>query len=242
MHDNRIVALIPARGGSKRIPRKNVREIGGHPLIAYSILVGLEVCGDGNVFVSTDDPEISEIAQKYGATVQGLRPKSLSGDASKDIDWLVYEIENLKIQDSIIIILRPTSPLRTSGTVKSGVTRFIESEADSLRAVQKVKEHPGKMWRLKEGMLFPLMDQPITGENTFSQPTQSLEEIWVQNASLEVTTANRVLVEKNLSGRKILGFRMPNYEGFDLNDQSDWILLNSYIASNPEILPKIGNK
>ena len=72
MHDNRIVALIPARGGSKRIPRKNVREIGGHPLIAYSILVGLEVCGDGNVFVSTDDPEIKSMVPRFKAYVQSL--------------------------------------------------------------------------------------------------------------------------------------------------------------------------
>jgi CMP-N,N'-diacetyllegionaminic acid synthase len=242
MEKNRVVVFIPARGGSKRIPRKNIAKVGGHPIIAYSINVGLEICGKGNVFVSTDDIEIAKVARSYGAVVENLRPGSLAGDDSRDVDWLIYEVKQLDLVDAIVIILRPTSPLRSSKTIGLALEKFIDSGADSLRAVQRVREHPGKMWKLKNGRLFPLLKQPLFGEKTFSRPTQSLDEIWVQNASLEITRARRVLRERTLSGRDILGFEMPNLEGFDLNDESDWVLLNSYIQSNPGVLPQIGKK
>ncbi len=238
------IALIPARSGSKRIPGKNLRLLNGHPLIAYSIVSAIKSNIFSRVLVSTDSEEIIQVSRKYGAEIPGLRPKKLARDDSPDIEWVNYAIENWIDPNSnpLLAIIRPTSPLRKPGTLQDAFSKFESNPwADSLRAMERVSQHPGKMWRVNENLAAtPFLPQESNQTPTHSRPTQSLEELFVQNASLEVTSVESVLKNGTISGKKVLSYSMPGREGFDLNTEDDWLLLNELIKSNETLLPDIG--
>lgn len=232
------VALIPARSGSKRLPNKNKMIFKGIPLVAHSVLVALECACFLEVIVSTDDEEIADIAQKYGAKVPNLRPKQFATDESTDIEWMVYAINN---QISVpltsvefLTILRPTSPMRTSKTINYAIESLKKAVwADSLRAMELTDKHPGKMWRIVEtGEAIPLWDQSKELTPTHNRPTQSLPKIWVQNASLEIVRLQAVLSTNSISGKRVLGFEMPGLEGMDINTEKDWDYLQILTSEN----------
>ena len=225
------VGLIPARGGSKRIPGKNKRLLRGIPLVAYSIKSAIESKLFTEVIVSTDDPEIAKISEKFGASVPCLRPIEIASDTSPDIDWINFAIEHQittpLTQVEFIALLRPTSPLRSSETIKNALIRLQENDwADSLRAMEKSDKHPGKMWIIKNKLeAFPYLKQSEDPIPTYNKPTQSLPTVWIQNASLEIFRLASFYKTGTQSGEKILSFEMPNWEGLDINSESDWLLI-----------------
>lgn len=238
-----IVALIPARSGSKRIAGKNLRELNGAPLIAYTISAALESDIFDQVIVSTNDIDTAEVSTKYGAHVPGLRPNDFATDSSPDIDWVMHAL-NFWLQKSpptYIAILRPTSPLRQAQTIIDAFNRLKENSwADSLRAMERVSQHPGKMWKLdarKKGT--PLLPQIIGEIPTHSLPTQSLTEVWVQNASLEIASVGSIVSTHSISGSNVMAYEMPGREGFDINLPDDWLLLENLVLRNPVLLPSI---
>jgi CMP-N-acetylneuraminic acid synthetase len=239
------IALIPARVGSKRIPNKNVKLLNGIPLVAYSIQAAIESKMFDEVIVSTDSPEIAEISQHWGANVPVLRPREFATDSSPDFEWFMHAI-NFMIETPInqvefISLLRPTSPLRRSSSIVRAFQEIASSDwADSLRAMEPVSQHPGKMWTLDEGnKATPFMDQSRQDTTTFNRPTQTLQKIFVQNASLEIVRLESVLRTRSISGDNILAFEMPGWEGFDLNSELDLFLLEYLIQSDPTLLPNI---
>ena len=239
---SRHVALIPARSGSKRLPGKNIKELRGVPLIAYSINSALETKLFDEVIVSTDSEEVAEIAIKWGASVPMLRPIEYASDLSADIDWVLHSMEHMvTIPKSIlecIAILRPTSPLRTAKTIVKAFDLFQEQESmDSLRAMEITNKHPGKMWRVGEdGHATPILDQTGFETPTHDRPTQSLEKIWVQNASLEIVRFRSLQKSRKISGGKVFSFTMPGLEGYDINTQLEWDFLEYMLKSNPDLL------
>ena len=168
------VAFIPARQGSKRVPGKNVRPLGGHPVIAYTIAPALESGVFESVIVSTDSEEIAAIAKHYGAEVPFLRPSQFAGDTSPDIEWLEYTLTELKRmgrQWDCFSLLRPTSPFRTAATIRRASAHFIAQDGvDSLRAVEKCAQHPGKMWVLDGDRMVPLLPSGSDGQPWHSTP------------------------------------------------------------------------
>src|SRR5262245_38549378 len=195
------VAFVPARVGSKRVPGKNVRVLGGHPMIAYTIGPALESRVFDTVIVSTDSEEVAAIARHYGAEVPFLRPAALAGDTSPDIEWLEYTLGELKHRGrtwDCFSLLRPTSPFRSAETIRRAWDTFVAEEGvDSLRAVERCGQHPGKMWVLRGKRMFPLLPfglvTPTPGgqeeaaeQPWHSTPYQALPPVYVQNASLEI--------------------------------------------------------
>ena len=233
----KIIAFIPARSGSKRIPNKNIVQLNGHPLIAYSIYAAKEARIFDQIIVSTDSPDIANIAKQYGAIVNELRPQEISGETSPDIDWVNFELSNIDhAREDIVVILRPTNPLRKSTTIKSALNIFRNNQSiDSLRAIRKVKEHPSKMWRRAEtgrGIIaFDSNLNKTTGTYNHSSPMQSLEELYIQDASLEITTVDSILSNQSISGIRIQGYIMPEHEGFDINYPEDLEYLNFLILT-----------
>ena len=147
------VALIPARSGSKRIKDKNILKINGHPLLAYTIKVAINCKLFDRIVCVTDSRKYAKIAEKYGAEVPLLRPKNISHSKSPDIEWVTWimKILNQENKYDIFSILRPTSPLRTVKMIKSAWNKFIKNKkCDSLRAIEKCRQHPGKMWKIKK--------------------------------------------------------------------------------------------
>lgn len=220
--------FIPARGGSKRVPGKNIRTLGGSPLLAHTIRPALASGIFDRVIVSTDCADTAAIADKSGAEVPFLRPPEFAGDHSPDIDWIVHLLTTLRAQGEgcdVFAILRPTSPFRTVETFRRARELFeAHPEADSLRAVEPCRQHPGKMWTEHDGFLHPLLDDGGANPPWHSSATQSLPPVFAQNASFEIAWARVPLELGTIAGNKIVGFHTDGYEGFDINRAEDFLL------------------
>lgn len=238
-----IVALIPARAGSKRVPDKNIYPLGGHPLIAYTITAAIQSGIFSSIFVSTDSERYADVARHYGAEVPFLRSKEISGDVSPDIEWVKYTLKRLAKDDQCFdcfSILRPTSPFRNAGTIQRAWDVFqAESGVDSLRAIELCSQHPGKMWVVRGGRMLPLLPFGPENQPWHSSQYQSLPKIYVQNASLEISWT-RVVTEKNsIAGDVIMPFFTTGKEGFDINQFHDVVLAEKYLIQEKDILPVI---
>ena len=190
------VAFVPARSGSERVPHKNIRPLAGHPLLAYAIETALQSGCFERVVVSTDSAEIADVARWYGADVPFLRPAEYATSTSPDIEWLSYTLEQLPERYDLFALIRATNPFRGPETVRRGLEQLLATpEADSIRAVELVKQHPGKMWLLAdEGRTMrPLLDQSGLDVAWHAGQYPALPEVYVQNSALEIarTIANR---------------------------------------------------
>jgi CMP-N,N'-diacetyllegionaminic acid synthase len=205
-----VLALIPARGGSKGIPRKNVRIVAGKPLIAWTIGHALATQTIERTIVSTDDAEIAEIARGLGAEVPFMRPAALAGDDSPDVDAFRHALGWLREHESyepeLVVHLRPTCPVRSVALIDEAV-RLLEEhpEADSLRAVSWPVQTPYKMWRRAGPYLEPLLHVDGVPE-PYNMPRQSLPEVWWQNGYVDIVRARVVLDRDSMTGERILAF------------------------------------
>ena len=238
-----VIALIPARSGSKRVPDKNIRPLAGHPLIAYTIAAALQSEIFADVIVSTDSERYADIARYYGAEVPFLRPAEFAGDLSPDIEWLEYTLKRLRDEDRVydcFSILRPTSPFRQAETIQRAWQEFLAEEGvDSLRAVEKCKQHPGKMWIVRGKRMTPLLSLGPPEQPWYSSQYQSLPEVYAQNASLEIAWTRVVFEGRTIAGNVLMPFFTQGYEGFDVNDLYDWKLAEELVQSGGARLPSV---
>lgn len=235
-----VLALIPARGGSKSIPRKNIRNFAGHPLIAYSIAVGLAAKSVDRVVVSTDDEEIAAIARRYGAETPFLRPAELSQDDTPDLPVfqhaLTWLLQNENYAPGIVVHLRPTSPLRKTWHIDRAVAILHERpEADAVRSVCVPFQNPYKMWRIDgEGYLQPLLETGI--HEPYNQPRQSLPEVYWQTGYVDAAWAETILAGNSMTGSRILPLIISSEEWVDIDSPEDWQRAERLIL-NGEITP-----
>ncbi|MDB2637592.1 acylneuraminate cytidylyltransferase family protein [Alphaproteobacteria bacterium] len=240
------IAFIPARSGSKRISHKNIKLLNGHPLLAYSVRAAV----DSNLFDSvvcvTDSPEYAAVAVYYGAEVPVLRPVELAGDLSPDIEWVVWILNYLKASGKIFdvfSILRPTSPFRLAGTIKRAYSAFIDERGvDSLRAVQKCLQHPGKMWTLNNNRMSPILPYKNDSVPWHSSQYSALPDVYVQDASLEIAWCKNALQFNTISGQAVMPFLSREMEGFDINEPEDWLLAEIYLSTGQASLPPINQR
>ena len=238
-----VVALIPARSGSKRVADKNIRLLAGHPVLAYTISAAVQSGVFSAVIVSTDSEQYAEIAREYGAEVPFLRPIEMAGDLSPDIEWLEFTLRKLKElgrEYDCFSILRPTSPFRSPEMIQRAWREFTAEEGvDSLRAVEKCHEHPGKMWVIRGKRMMPLLTIGPAEPPWHSTPYQALPEVYVQNASLEIAWTRIVLDERTIAGNVVMPFLTHDYEGFDVNHLYDWKLAEELVKTGQVKLPQI---
>lgn len=247
MREPTCVALIPARAGSKRVPGKNVRLLHDHPLIAYTIAAARQSGVFDCVLVSTDAEETAAIAQHYGAETPFLRPPELAEDHSPDIDWIrhtLLELEKQQRRFDAYAILRPTSPFRLPATIQRAWRAFTaDAGADSLRAVQKCSEHPGKMWVLRgrqaRPRMLPLLPFTLGVQPWHSNATQALPEVFVQNASLEMAWTRVPLEGGTIAGEAVIPFVTEGCEGFDINKPDDLRHAEELLRTGVARLPMI---
>ena len=241
-----IVALIPARSGSKRVPDKNIRPLAGHPLIAYSISAALQSGIFTAVVVSTDSQRYADIAEYYGAEVPFMRPAEFAGDSSPDIEWVTHTLDQLRKygrEYDCFSILRPTSPFRLSETIRRAWQSFAAQDGvDSLRAVEKCSQHPGKMWVVRGNRMLPLLPLGPAEQPWHSSQYPTLPEIYVQNASLEIAKSTVVFEDKTIAGNVLIPFFTTDYEGFDVNSNYDWTLAEHLAKANQAKLPAISHE
>jgi CMP-N,N'-diacetyllegionaminic acid synthase len=237
------VALIPARSGSERVPQKNVRELAGHPLIAYTIAAAQSAGVFDAVIVSTDSPEIAAVAESYGAEIPGLRPAEMATSTSPDIEWIRHTIAALEADGrryEIFSLLRPTSPFRGPDVIRRAFDQLVAlgDRADSLRAVRLCHEHPGKMWVVDGELMHPLLDQP-DGVPYHSRQYASLPTVYVQDSSIEIAWRRAVTEHDSIAGERVAPFFTEEPEGFSIDYPDDWRQAEEIIAANPDLLPAV---
>lgn len=245
-----VLALIPARGGSKSIPRKNIQPFAGHPLIAYSIAAGLGAQTVDRVIVSTDDEEIAAISRQYGAETPFLRPPEFAQDSTPDLpvfrhalDWLA---EHEGSAPEIVVQLRPTSPLRRTRHIDEAV-QLLRSRphADAVRTVCVPFQNPFKMWQIgADGFMQPLFtaaqvrallgypagegDQSVQSgaavrfDEPYNLPRQALPEVFWQTGYVDVAWSKTILTAGSMTGRKILPLVIDPGEWVDIDSPDDW--------------------
>jgi CMP-N,N'-diacetyllegionaminic acid synthase len=234
-----LVAFVPARSGSERVPGKNIRPLAGHPLLAYAIATARESGAAERVVCSTDSEEIAEIARWYGADVPFLRPDEYATSTSPDVEWIADTIGRLPEPYDLFAIIRPTNPFRGPDAVQRGLGRLLAlPAADSIRAVEPVKQHPGKMWVVEAEQMRPLLDQQHLGVPWHGSQYQALPSVYVQNSALEIAWT-RVLAEGTHAGRVVAPFFTEGYEGFNIDTEEDWARAEALVASGQAELPRI---
>ena len=238
------VALIPARAGSERVPGKNVRELDGHPLIAYTIAAALSSGAFDAVVVSTDSERIAAVAATYGAEVPGLRPEEMASATSPDIEWVRHAIGELEAAGrrfDVFSILRPTSPFRGAATIRRGFEQLaaLGDGVDSVRAVRPCVEHPGKMWIVEGERMRPLLEQP-EGVPLHSRQFKALPKVYVQDSSLEIAWTSTLERHGSISGELVAPFFPDEAEGFSIDYPEDWVRAEEMLASGAASLPPIG--
>ena len=224
-----MIALIPARAGSKRIPGKNTKPLGGIPLVVRAIRSALASHLFGSVLVSTDDPLAAQLAWQEGVGVHDRRSEHATDD-SPDYAW-VRDVMTGR-DEAIFAILRPTTPFREASTIRRAYAQFIASGADSLRAVAPATEHPGKMWRITGGFrMEPILSwHHANGQPWHSCPTQTLDTIHQQTAGLELAWSRVVWQHGTITGATVCPFLTDARESVDLNTPEDWARAEAMIG------------
>lgn len=219
-----IYSLIPARGGSKGVPHKNIRLLCGKPLITHSIEISLKSPSIQRTFVSTDSEAIAEIARNAGAEIPFLRPAHLAQDDTRDLpvflhflDWL--EQNHVPLPDAIFQF-RPTSPARSVEKIEEAVELLKKNpDADSIRGVTEPTQNPYKMWTIDEnGLMRPLLDIPNIPE-PFNEPRQSLPKVYWQVGYLDLIRTRTILEKNSLTGTRILPLKIESKDSIDIDDE-----------------------
>lgn len=222
-----VLAIIPARGGSKGIPRKNIKDFAGYPLIAYSVLAGVRSKLVTRTIISTDDEEIASVAREWGAEVPFLRPEEFARDNTTDLPVYKHALEWLHEHEDyrpdVVVQLRPTSPIRPLTCVDDAVSLLlINPTADSVRGVVMAAQNPFKMWKIEpEGRMIPLVGVPGVTE-PYNAPRQVLPDVYWQTGHIDAIRPHVILEKQSMSGRVILPLVIDQKYTVDLDTPADW--------------------
>ncbi len=238
------LALIPARGGSKGIPRKNIRLFAGYPLIAWSIAAAKQSSSVTRVIVSTDDPEIAAVAREHGAETPFLRPSELAQDHTTDLpvfeQALTWLEENEGYRPEIVVQLRPTSPIRPKDCVDNAVKILrAHADADCVRGVVPAGQNPHKMWRFAgEGQpMKPLLQVEGIAE-PYNAPRQILPPIYWQTGHIDAIRVATIEQKKSLTGDVIYPLVIDPRYTVDIDNLSDWAKYEALAMSGlPMVTP-----
>jgi N-acylneuraminate cytidylyltransferase/CMP-N,N'-diacetyllegionaminic acid synthase len=229
-----IVGLVPARGGSKTIPRKNIRLLAGKPLIAWTIDAAINCHELSHVIVSTDDPEIAEVALQWGAEVPFLRPAELAGDETSTLSVVLHLIHWLEDQSlpapEYVLLLQPTSPFRTLEDVKAVIDLTKTRKANAVVSVCEAKTHPFLCKRIQE-------DGTLSGFTTADIDylrRQDLPPAYVLNGAIYMNSRESLLEERTFIPKETLAYLMPPERSLDLDTLWDWHLAELILRDKRE--------
>jgi CMP-N,N'-diacetyllegionaminic acid synthase len=229
----KVTAIIPARGGSKGIPGKNIKLLNNKPLIAYSIEQAYNSKYINEIIVTTDDEKIAEVAKEYGAKIPYLRPKEISGDLATDYEFIKYHLEwckqNNKDLPDLIVQLRPTYPLRKVEILDECIEIMMNSIQampyyDSLRTIIPNEKTPYKMYTLSDNknFLLPLFDEVNDIKEPYNQPRQILPKTYLHNGYIDIIKVKSFIELDSITGNKIFPYILPKEEIFDIDTMEDW--------------------
>jgi len=220
-----VLALIPARGGSKGLPRKNIKSLGGYPLIGYSIAAALNAKLVNRTVVTTDDPEIGDLAREYGAEVPFIRPAEFAQDDTRDLPVFQHALKWFSEQEDyhpdIVVQLRPTSPFRPPELIDEAIQILLNNTgATSVRGVVPSQQNPFKMWIIEpEGSMVPLLETEF--EEPFNMPRQELPPTFWQTGHIDVIKTETI-IKGSMSGQVVYAYQIDPRFSVDLDNLLDW--------------------
>ena len=236
--------VIPARGGSKSIPHKNIRSFAGYPLIAYSIAAGRTAETVTRVIVSSDDPKILAVARRYGAETPFQRPEEYSQDQTPDLPVFQHALqwleENEGYRPDIVVQLRPTSPFRRVTHIDQAVYSLLERpDADAIRTVCIPFQNPFKMWQIgPNGLMMPLLETKFN--EPYNMPRQALPEVYWQTGYVDAAWTDTIQAQDSMTGRNILPLIIDPSEWIDIDSPDDWRRAERLLASGEITLSDLG--
>ncbi len=231
--NTRILCVIPARGGSKSIKKKNLINFNGNPLIYYTITVAKKFKKSMDIIVSTDDTEIKNYSESLGVRVPFLRPKKLSNDTALSIDVLKHSIEFMeglkqkKYDD--ILMLQPTSPLRNEKHINDSLKLYEEKNVNSLVSVVGVDAyHPLRMKKIQNNKLVNYIDQGFED----MRPRQSLPKVYIRNGAIYLCKRNLILHENKIVDNSCIPYEMNQSESVNIDSEIDLIIADYFIKKS----------
>ncbi len=227
-HDKTFLAIIPARGGSKGIPRKNIKDLAGKPLIAWTIEEAKKSIYLDRIILSSEDAEIIEVAKKWGCDVPFIRPVELATDETPGIDPVIHTINTLQIKYDFIVLLQPTSPLRQSFHIDQAIELLLRKKSKSLVSFCKVDKNPNWMVQINEhGELNPYID------NKTITRRQDLPELLMPNGAIYIAQCDWLLMKKSFLESKTTAFIMDSKSSLDIDTDWQWELAELFLEKNP---------
>jgi len=218
MIDNKsVIAIIPARGGSKGIPRKNIKDLHGKPLIVWTIDAALSSKYIDKVVVTSDDDEILTIAKKYGTDII-KRPITLATDESPSVDTITHTLEQMDSFD-LVMLLQPTSPLRTYVHIDESLELMMINKANSIVSVSKVKESPYWMYEINGTLLKPLLER-----NDTATRRQDLPTVYKLNGAIYISGIEYFKKNKSMVTKDSVAYIMPENESYDIDTHLDFLI------------------
>lgn len=229
--NKKILAIIPARGGSKGLPGKNIRLLNGKPLIVHTIEAALKSKYIDKVIVSTDDSEIMNISKLYGAEVPFLRPKKLATDNSSSIDVVIHCIKWLQNNEcksyDYICLLQCTSPIRNVNHIDESIELLNDENIDSIVSLTEVEESPYWMKIIDNGRVKPLLQN----NNEYTR-RQDLPKVYKLNGAIYINSCNDILENKRLYSNEAMPFVMDLEHSMDIDTLEDFVCVENYLIKN----------
>ena len=227
MENEGIISIIPARGGSKGVPGKNIKTLAGYPLIAYSIIASKLSNRISRTIISTDSEQIAQIAKTYGAEVPFLRPAGIAQDKSTDREFIVHALDWFRDKEGrepdFIVHVRPTSPLRDPALIDDAIQMIIrQDEATALRSVHEIPESPYKMFAIEAGYLAGLYPDDPRPEY-YNMPRQNFPPVYKPNGYVDIIKRKTVRESESLHGPKMLSFITPVCVEVDTQGEFDYL-------------------
>lgn len=227
----KILALIPARGGSKRLPKKNIRVLGNKPLIVWSIDIAKEIPEICNILVSTDDPEIAEVADKSGALVPWLRPPELASDIASSVDVCLHALNwyiSKKEPIDGLLLLQPTSPFRTAEKIREGIALFQENSCKTVISVSPTKSHPMWCFQIKNNSLHPFVNSKLG----LGLRSQDLPDAYEVNGYLYIIKPQELYESKSFFSGSLIPLVIDSYrESIDIDTHWDWKIAECFLSN-----------
>lgn len=221
-----VLAVVPARGGSKGIPKKNVKLIAGKPLIAWSIEAALNSKYIDRVIVSTDCEEIATVSRKHGAEVPFLRPAELASDEASGTDVVVHAVQSVDAAD-IVVLLQPTSPLRTTNDIDDSIELFIRQGGAPVVSVTEAREAPHWMFAIKGGRL----ERAINGSASIPATRQELPTYYTLNGAIYIASSQRLCNHESYLTPETVPFKMPVERSVDIDEMFDFFVAEKLLEA-----------
>ncbi len=236
-----VLFVIPARGGSKGLPKKNIKPIAGKPLIAWSVeaaKTAADIIGNCDVIVSTDSEEIAAIAKQYGAQIPFIRPTELANDTAPSIDVMLHAVDYMEKkgkQYKYIALIEPTSPQRDGHDLVNALNQLKNTnDAESIVGVCKTEgSHPLFLTKLNKGFL-----DPYENKTYKVYRRQEIDEVYFFEGSVYISKTGSLKKRKNFYHEKTLGFEMPKWKSFEIDDMTDFLIIEQLLKARKEGLIK----